>query len=411
MVKKKLLVIIVFALTILLLILLAKLYKPKEFVVVVAGDNTSENAAIGNSIFFGAEAAYNAFSKQLPKDFSLRISKSPDQGKEEIVEFTALQAVADPNVIAVIGHSSSGDTKKALEVYKAYEMPILMPVATNPELTSEQNGSHNVYRLVPKDTLQASTIAKFCNEKLKEMANNISLNKSRDTNLVRKISNGSPRVAIINTGKPYGVSLGKSLSEALSNEGIRAIKLDKNNSKNTWAKIVRDEDPSIVVFAGYYNEGAEIINELRLAGLNQTIILTDGCFPADIFKKIDSHVDGREIYVAFIAKDWNTNELAKPLIDLAKREDKIDTSFAPFAYDSFHIIHNAVSKILSSQENSVNLDRKILLEYLKKNRNYDHESYIAGPYSFGDSGDNVYGEHHMYKLANSKAAFAWEMVK
>jgi branched-chain amino acid transport system substrate-binding protein len=412
---------LIFTLVIIVLffvLILSKLYKPREFVVVVAGDTTSENSAIGNSIFFGVEHAFKE-AGQLPHDFSIRIRKSPDHGKAEIVESVALESVADPSVIAVIGHSSSGDTKTALKVYRAYEMPILMPVATNPDLTSEQNGSRNVFRLVPKDNLQASTIAKFCSEKLKLLLSTNKLNSNKSLNPEKElVINSSSHIAIINSEKPYGVSLGKSLNEAFSNEGIKSNFLNKKNGEVKWSNIIQQDAPTIIVFAGYYKEGAELVNEIRNAGLKQIIILTDGCFPSDIFKIINKNMEHKDIYVSFIAKDWNNNILAKPLMDAAKKQPNIDTAFAPFAYDSFRIIYDSVSKILSEQVNGVNLNRKILLEYLSAHRTYKDKSYIAGPYVFADSGDNTNGEHYMYKLVDVDASsssseynLAWEMVK
>jgi branched-chain amino acid transport system substrate-binding protein len=396
-----------------ILSVLLSFHKEKNLIVVVAADYGSRYAAIGNSVLFGAEYGYRkAGSGSLPNDFTLKIQSLSDQGDPKNAEKVALQAVSRPEVIAVIGHSSSGETEAALKVYTPYEMPIFLPVATKPSLTSEQNGVHNVYRLVPQDNLQASTVAKFCKEKLlSQNLDNKSKNVGND-----KISGNNKKstkmqsVAIIDDGTVYGISLSKSLHEALSNEGIRSTMLESGEDKQ-WAKSVESVDPNIVVFAGYYSTGGKLINQLRVNKLNQPIILTDGCFPSPIFNEIKQ--DPKEVYISFIAEDWNEKESANELMNDAKSQSNIDPSFAPFAADSFHIIYDAVRHIVSNGQERV--DRKILLNYLKENRKYDDKSYIAGPYNFGKSGDNDSGQHHIYKMntvkSQSHTKSSWEMIK
>lgn len=386
--------------------------KEKDLIVVVSGDSANSFAAIGNSVFFGAEYASEVLGS-LPNDFTLKIKKYPDEGKDKSAEKVALQSVSQSNVIAVIGHSSSGNTKAALKVYTPFEMPIFLPVATNPSLTAEQGEVNNVYRLVPQDNLQASTIARFCKEKflVKNSKQLKGLGKSGKT------LDKSLRVAIIDDGEDYSTSLSKSLVEALSNEGISSTIIESGKNKQ-WSNSVRSFDPDIIIFAGYYETGGKLIGQLRANNLKQSIVLTDGCFPSKIFKEIKkesakAYAEPGEIYVVFVAEDWNKKESARRLINEAKNRSNIDTGYAPFAADSFHIIHDAVNQIISKGQEKV--DKKTLLEYLRKNRKYSDKSYIAGSYSFGESGDNELGRHHIYRiksiLQSQYNVIKWEMIE
>jgi branched-chain amino acid transport system substrate-binding protein len=120
----------------LLFIVIFSFYKPsKEVTVVVAGDMTGKYAEIGNSVKFGVDFIVKSLG-DLPKDFKIKVRALGDGGDTKQAEQVALDAVADPSVIAVIGHSSSGETAAAIKIYSAYGMPILRPVATNPDLTS-----------------------------------------------------------------------------------------------------------------------------------------------------------------------------------------------------------------------------------------------------------------------------------
>jgi branched-chain amino acid transport system substrate-binding protein len=398
----------------------------KDLIVVVAGDTGGQYAAIGNSVVFGAEYAEKKLGS-LPKGFTLKIQQLPDQADPIIAEKVALRAVSQPDVVAVIGHSNSGQTEAALKVYTPYKMPIFMPVATKSSLTSEQNTASNVYRLVPQDNLQASTLAKFILAKFLSVKPDTSKKIDNKSENFKNKNNPQTlhRVAIIDDGSIYAISMSKSLRESLSNEGIIPSIIDggeSNNQLNTdltsnpnivikrWSKLVKSFDPNTVIFVGYSKEGGQLINQFRSDGLKQPIILTDGCFPKEIFDYIKQ--DPQEIYISFLAEDWNEKDSTTELINDSKNRSNLDTSFAPFAADSFHIIHDAVRNIISKGQDKV--DKRILLNYLKENRNYDDPSYMAGPYKFGKFGDNERGRHYMYKIKQtympSKQKFSWEKL-
>jgi branched-chain amino acid transport system substrate-binding protein len=358
---------------------------PKELFVVVAGDVNNRYQAIGRSIKFGADESQKKLGI-LPNDFKISVKFYPDAGNPKRAEQVALNAVVDPSIIAVIGHSDSGTTAAALKVYSAYDMPILMPVATMPELTSL--GYSNVYRLVPKDNLQASTLVEFCKEKF----------------LQRK-----EKVAILNDGTPYGQGLSQSIKATLSNQGITSSRiLDLQEDRDFKKYFSVNDSLGVIIFAGYYPEASILINNLRNEGFKQPIALTDGCFPSDIFDEIT--VEPGEVYVSFIAPDWNNKEQesAKELMQQAKNQSKIDLSFAPFAYDGFHIIHDAATQILGG--GSKKLDRTMILKFLKEHRTFSDPSYIGGPYAFDRSGDNSEGRNFMYKIQVKGSLKSWKQV-
>jgi branched-chain amino acid transport system substrate-binding protein len=361
------------------------MYVPsREVAVVVVGDVTGKYSAIGKSIFFGADF----MSKELgglPRDFKIVVRQIPDQGEQIQAAQVALDIVADSSVIAVIGHSSSGDTAAAMQIYTTYEMPIMMPVATNPNLTLDPKviEKKNAYRLVPQDNLQASTLIDFCKNKF------------------------SPKkVDVIKDSSTYADSLSRSLSSELSNKGIENKIFSVGENKGL-IDFVKARQSDVIIFSGYYGEGSKLINSLRKAGVDAPILLTDGCFPDDIFKEIK--VDPGEIYISFLAPDWRTQPSAEKIVSASKQRSSLDPSFAPFAADSYHIIHDAATKILGENGNN-QLNRRLLLNYLQKHREFNDKSYISGPYVFGDNGDNTKGRNYIYKLRVKDNLKDWEFI-
>jgi ABC-type branched-subunit amino acid transport system substrate-binding protein len=210
---------------------------------------------------------------------------------------------------------------------------------------------------------------------------------------------------VIKDSSRYADSLSRSLISELSNNGFVDHKVIEFGSN--LAAEIENIKPDLVVFAGYYEEGSSLINAMRNSDIKIPILLTDGCFPAAIFKKIK--VDPGEVYISFIAPDWAINSQANEMIVEAKKQSRIDLSYAPFAADSYHIIYDAARQILGERNNR--LDRKMLLEYFKKHREFSDKSYIAGPYIFGNNGDNTRGRNHIYRMISKDNSKFWEFMQ
>jgi len=344
--------------------------------VFVIVDGSSSYSEIGKSVQVGAEFAQGKLPP-LPDGSKLRLSLLDDKGSEELARKCALKAVASPDALAVIGHATSGTTAAAVEIYGPQAMPLFMPVATNPDITLEAKNRHwaNVFRLVPKDDFQASTIAEFCKSKLR-----------------------AKRIVVLNDDSHYGTNLGNSLLGALSNQKLEIAKhlvvdkfVDGRVNYTRYAEWIEAYAPDVLVFAGYYEEGGAFISDLRSAGCYRPIILTDGCFQSGLFTRINNQTT--DIYCAFVAPDWAKLQSTEALLKYVDRP-AAELTYAPFAADSIEIIFEAARNILRHNDT---LDRRALLSYLAEHREYGNR-LLAGPYQFDSAGDNTQGRNYLYYL-------------
>ena len=353
--------------------------KPEQRTIVVLGDVSGQYRQIGESVRLGAQfAALNL--PNLPDGTKLTVRVVNDRGDVENARTEALKAIADPSVLAVIGHSTSGTTGAAIDVYGPQAMPLFMPVATNPNLTisAKKRGWSNLYRLVPPDVFQAAKIAEFCASK--------------------QLS--AKTVVVLYDSSPYGQTLGNSLRIALSNQKIDVPKhllvepfIPGRTDYKRITELISPLAPDVIVFAGYYREGGALVKDLRAYGFSGPIILTDGCFPMEILREVGPKPS--PLYVSFVAPVWNSVPNAAGLLDWARKiEPNTDLSYTPFATDSMYLIHKGATDIVSRGHR---LDRNSLLSYLQENRDF-HKELIAAPYRFNDEGDNVLGRNYIYQF-------------
>ncbi|KAI9135471.1 branched-chain amino acid ABC transporter substrate-binding protein [Acaryochloris sp. CCMEE 5410] len=346
----------------------------------VVGDYSGNYSGIGNSVALGAD--FVADKIKLGRGKELIIHREDDKGDDIKARKIALKFSLQSSVIAVIGHSSSGNTLSTLDIYGTFKVPLFLPVATNPQITqvSSEKKWDNIYRLVPIDNFQAAKIAEFTKKKISNQ------NKQSKKSAL-----------IIHDETTYGINLGESLEKALSNQEVVFSSIS-NSDYSQINKSLEEIDSDVIIFAGYYEEGGKLVSDIRKREIKKPIILTDGCFVSKIFDYLGP--DSGELYISFLAPDISKIEKVTPLISkirLSEPDAKFsDLAYAPFGADSIRIIHELSKKILSEKSS---ITRKELLKCMnnEKNRNFD-KNMMIGPYNFNLDGDNIMGRNYIYKL-------------
>jgi branched-chain amino acid transport system substrate-binding protein len=120
----------------------------------------------GASMLRGAQLAVNQINAQggiERRKVELRIAD--DSGNEDTAVRVAEQLYADPAVVAVVGHLSSGPSLAAARVYGAGATPVAMisPSASSPDLSGM---SPYVFRVCPSDLQHGPELARFAWETL-----------------------------------------------------------------------------------------------------------------------------------------------------------------------------------------------------------------------------------------------------
>ena len=351
----------------------------KTYKVAVIVDQSGATAEIGRSVLDGIKFASEIFGDNiLVVDFD-------DENDENTARTRALEVVSDPACIAVIGHSSSGISSVAQDVYGRFGMPFIMPVATKPSITitASENGFNNVLRVVPSHDLQATKIIDFT---------------------VKSLHCNRPMV--VNDQSEYGIDLGLTLERAFKSINVdvpirKTVDWVKPNGVD-YSSVVENMQRyriDVLIFAGYYNEAVFIVKQIREASLHIPIVLTDGCFQDKLLDNVSANSDS--VFVAFVAPDWKAVPRAKSLLDwFSRAHGGSDPTYAPFAADAFGMICQAAS------QNENCLTRGMILQTLK------HPDFvysgITGLYRFNSNGDWIGGSNYIYRL--NKAKNTWDYI-
>ena len=121
---------------------------------------SGEQAALGEHVKLGAQLAVEEASKAFKAlGYDLVFVPYDDQAKPEVGVANARNIVADPNVLALVGHFNSGVALPASEVYKDAMLAMISPANTATEITDR--GYPNVNRVCGRDDVQGPVGARF----------------------------------------------------------------------------------------------------------------------------------------------------------------------------------------------------------------------------------------------------------
>ncbi len=380
------------------------LNKQKPFIIAVVGEgadtntidinlinNEGLNREQGRAMLDGVFTAYKVLSKKNKINEIIELITFDDRGAADSIKNIAINIIKNPRILAVIGHSSSGTTKIAANIYSLAGIPLLMPIATCPyvnyegEIKKENERYINCYRLPPVDDLvQARAVA-----------------------YVAKIYLNAERVFLIrDTSKnatTYSKPIFDVLYETLYNK-FKILQKDhscyicKENFIETALEKISYFDNDLVIFCGYKTTA-----ELVLSALNKIykqnnkkkpiILLTDGCKNDDLKSK------GFTVYITFPLPPLDT--LMKKR-DLSELSNKIklrprSESYQIYGYDAMIILGH----IINNCKKEKSLSRKTILEKLEDPNGFHWFDGTCFDYKF-IKGENLSSDYYLYLIKTDK---------
>lgn len=307
---------------------------------------------------------------------------------ERIAEILADQ----PELLGVIGHSTSSCTKKALPYYKRSNIPVIVPAATNTSLlVGHQDHS---FRLPSNDTIQSLVIA------------DLILNRLKGSTLF-VVWDATPEAAeysdFLKTNLQHYLTLLANNPASVVIEGSYPISLNPLNYSYLFRRIVSSR-PDVVVFAGYGSLAREF-----LLGLDQeyslhegqdrpTVVLTDGC-------KIPG-ISGYSFptYVAFPAaplSDYQKFHGFNPGVPISRFQKMyLDESFEVFGYDAAVLLLTAIRSL---HDNGESVSRQQIIKLISSQREWP----TAQTYNFV-GGENQQNRYYFYSLQAHSVAYSYD---
>jgi branched-chain amino acid transport system substrate-binding protein len=279
-------------------------------------------------------------------------------------------ATGNPDVVAVIGHLSSGPTLIAEPAYANAQVALIVPTVTDDRITAR--GYRNVFRLPTKDSDEGALVAGYV------------------------IKSGSKAPQIVTQDGDYGPDVAGGFVRRASalhvTAGATQFSLDKPNFTGA-ANAVIDKAPDCVVFAGNVGDMGPLMRALRAKGYTGRFVGTQGFFDAQTVKDYPQEAEGLVV---------STSVPYYPLAPTAVRDVQTYqsrygalTPLAAYGYAAVQLIRLAARRTGAA-------NRLTILRALATGGAFDT---VTGSYSFGSTGDVIDPNCYFYRVKDGKFVY------
>ncbi|MGA1362596.1 MAG: branched-chain amino acid ABC transporter substrate-binding protein [Ilumatobacteraceae bacterium] len=212
---------------------------------------TGDAAGLGAPMLKGVELALEEYNAE-NADNCVSLKKFDTQGDPAKAPAVAQAAIDDASVIGIMGPGFSGESKAALPLYDAAGLAAVTGSATNAEL--QNNGWKVWFRILANDAVQGPGIAKYIAETLKPAS-----------------------IGIIDDASEYGKGLADNVKAAMTGATVTTETIDPKAADFSAAvSKMKDANPEVIFFGGYYAEAAKLSTQLRDGGVTATLVFGDG---------------------------------------------------------------------------------------------------------------------------------------
>jgi branched-chain amino acid transport system substrate-binding protein len=218
----------------------------------LSGDSHSMGREMKQAIEMAVEDA-NSFGRGSGVTFEARATD--DESDPSRAERIAHEFCGDSKVLGVIGHYNSDASIAAASIYRNCDLPMITPIASNPELS--ERGFSNVFRFTDRDDRTSASIADF-------------LYRVR----------GKRRAIVVESRSAYGQSMGHWFVTAFHHEGGATVgRHTVDVGARDFSRLIHELPTDFdVLFYGGTFEGAYILKSMRASGLDQLFAAGDGCW-------------------------------------------------------------------------------------------------------------------------------------
>ncbi|HZW83752.1 MAG TPA: ABC transporter substrate-binding protein [Candidatus Deferrimicrobium sp.] len=282
--------------------------------------------------------------------------------------------VTQDKVAAIIGDPTTGITKVAGQVANENKTVIMSAGSTGTNVV--EIGPY-VFRDTLLDTVAAPATAKY---------------------MVQE--KGWKNVALITSkNNDYSVSLSAIFKKAVQDAGGTIITEEFMNDKDTdFSGIVtniKSKKPDVILFSGYYTEGALIMKKVREVGMKDIVMVGGDGLQGEDFMKIGKEaVEGSISYAGFSPEQ--PTEKTKKFIDSfkAKNNNEEPDLFAAQGYDALMLIAQAIKDANSA-------DPSVFKDKLAATKSYEG---VSGTITFQAGREPIKSPVYLLEVKSNKFA-------
>jgi len=344
---------------------------------------SGEQAALGEHVKLGAQLAVEEASKAFKAlGYDLVFVPYDDQAKPEVGVANARNIVADPTVLALVGHFNSGVALPASEVYKDAMLAMISPANTATEITDR--GYPNVNRVCGRDDVQGPVGARFAAQDLKLKS-----------------------VYIIHDKTLYGQGVADNFRQEAIKLGLKVLGYDGTEERANFAPMIipmRARNPDLVYFGGIYYQGGLLLKQMREKGVKAAFMGPDGLDSSEMVKITGAQVIG-SYYTTVAGPPDAYPETAAFAKKFKQRFGKEVESFGMYGYDAAQVGLKAIEQAIQANGGK----KPSRAEVSAAVRNLKNFKGVTGSITFDNKGDPVKAKY--FVLQFDKRSYPGKVVK
>ena len=227
------------------------------------GPLTGPEAQTGTDGIRGVKLALKIYNASKPK-IKVEVYEGDDQGDDALGKTVGAGIAADASVVGALT-AYSGPTIAALPSYKAAGLVIVSPSATRVGLTDPTSTSYGApvfHRIVSNDDLQGPALARVATTGVKD-----------------------PTVFMVSDQTSYSEGLFTAVKAALGTALEASDKAAKGTTDfSATISKVRASKANVVIYTGYYADGAKFLKQLRDKNYKGVFAAGDGVLNSEFPK-------------------------------------------------------------------------------------------------------------------------------
>lgn len=338
-----------------------------DIVIGLAAPITGNYASFGDQLRKGAEAAVadlNANGGLLGQKVQLLIGDDACDPKQAV---SVANNMANRKAVFVAGHYCSGSAIPASDVYAEAGIVFITPAATNPLLTERK--LVNVFRVCGRDDQQGEVAGAYLADTYKGW-----------------------RIGFVHDKTAYGKGLADETRKAfVARGGKEVLNETVTPGERDFSALVtrlKNERVDVLYYGGYHTESAQIVRQMRLAGVQAPLVSGDATVTQEFWQIAGEQ--GQGTMMTFTPDARNLPEASA----IVKRFR--DTGFEPEGYTVY--TYAAVQTWAEAVRKANSTDVRQVSKTLRSGK----WSTAIGTVEFDEKGDPKGRQYVLYRWFNGQ---------
>lgn len=337
------------------------------------GAKTGDVAIYGLNTLKGLNMAVAELNKTGVLGRQVQLVEEDNAGQKDQAINITNKLISQDKVVAIIGDPTTGITRVAGSIANSKKTVIMSAGSTGTDVV--EIGPY-VFRDTLLDTIAAPATMKYVVQE--KSWKNVALITSKNND--------------------YSVSLSKIFTKAIVDAGgkvvIEEYIQDKDTDFSGQITKIKAANPDVIVFSGYYTEGALIMKKAREVGIKAVMVGGDGLQGDDLMKIGGDAVEGSISYAGFSPEQPTPKTEAFITAFKAKYSNELPDLFAAQGYDAMMLIAKAITDAKSA-------DPEKFKDTLATTKAYDG---VSGTITFQASREPIKSPVYLLEVKGGKFA-------